>query len=118
MGVVALAAVAWAVRASSVRLPLRAFFQVSGALLFAMAVVFAGNGVFELQSSGVLKATPVAWLGPGLPGLGVHPSVQVLSVQALLLAGAALAGVTLLGERPRWSETTGRRDAARSTVHG
>jgi high-affinity iron transporter len=107
MGVVVLAAVAWAVRASSVRLPLRAFFQVSGALLFAMAVVFAGNGVFELQSSGLLKTTPVAWLGPGLPGLGVHPSVQALSVQALLLAGAALGGVVLLGERPRWTGTAG-----------
>jgi high-affinity iron transporter len=105
VGVVALAGVAYAVRATSARLPLRAFFQATGAALFAMAVVFAGNGVFALQSSGVLKVTPLTWLGPGLPALGVHPNVQALSVQALLLAGAALAGVFLLlddhAEAPR-----------------
>ena len=101
VGLVILAAVAYIIRATSVRLPLRAFFQVSGALLFAMAVVFAGNGVFELQSSGLLKVTPVDWLGTGLPLLGLHPNVQALSVQALLLAGAGLAGLVLLGgDRP------------------
>ena len=64
-------------------------------MLFAMAVVFAGNGVFELQSSGLLKITPLGWLGGGLPVLGVYPNLQVLSVQALLLAGAALAVVII-----------------------
>jgi high-affinity iron transporter len=103
LGLVALAAIAYAVRATSVRLPLRAFFQATGVVLFAMAVVFAGNGVFELQSSGVLKVTPLTWLGPGLPALGLHPNLQALSVQALLLAGAAMAGVVLLMDEG-WGE--------------
>src|SRR5262249_60288762 len=81
--------------ARSVRLPVRAFFQVTGFVLFAMAVVFAGNGVFELQSSGLLKVTPLSWLGSGVPALGLHPNVQALSVQGLLVAGAALALVLL-----------------------
>jgi high-affinity iron transporter len=100
VGLVLLAAVAYLVRATSVRLPLRAFFQVTGGVLFAMAVVFAGNGVFALQESGLIKTTTVFWLGRGLPVLGVHPSLQVLSVQGLLLAGAALALAAVLPGSP------------------
>ena len=43
------------------------FFKFSGLFLFALAVVFAGNGVFELQNAGILLTTPLAWLGSGLP---------------------------------------------------
>ncbi len=96
VGLIMLAAIAYVIKTTSLRLPLRAFFQVTGGLLFAMAVVFAGNGVFELQSSGVLKSTPLAWLRGGLPAFGVYPNVQALSVQALLLAGAMLALVVIL----------------------
>ncbi len=91
VGVVILAAVAVLIRRSSVRLPLRSFFKVTGLVLFAMAVIFAGNGVFELQGAGIIKITPVGWLGLGVPALGLHPSVQALSVQGILLAGALLA---------------------------
>ena len=105
VGLVLLAAIAYVLKATSVRLPLRAFFQVTGGLLFAMAVVFAGNGVFELQASGILKSTPLAWLGGGLPVLGVYPNVQALSVQGLLLAGAMLALVAILsGEHAEGSK--------------
>jgi high-affinity iron transporter len=91
VGLVLLVAIALVIRATSLRLPLRAFFTLTGFVLFAMAVVFAGNGIFELQSSGILKVTSVSWLGTGIPFLGVHPNIQVLSVQALLVAGAVLA---------------------------
>ena len=46
------------IRSTSVRLPLRTFFKVTGLVLFGMAVVFAGNGVFELQMAGVLRIDP------------------------------------------------------------
>jgi high-affinity iron transporter len=91
IGLVILAAVAILIRKSSVKLPLRPFFQVTGYLLFAMAVVFAGNGVFELQSAGYIKTTALEWLGSGLPALGFHPNTQSLSVQALLIVGALVA---------------------------
>ncbi|MEJ7639736.1 MAG: FTR1 family protein, partial [Singulisphaera sp.] len=91
VGLVLLVAIALVIRATSLRLPLRAFFTLTGFVLFAMAVVFAGNGIFELQSSGILKVTAVSWLGTGVPFLGLHPNIQVLSVQALLVAGAVLA---------------------------
>jgi len=96
LGLVLLAIVAYVIRATSIRLPLRAFFKLSGVVLFAMAVVFAGNGIFELQNAGILKTTDVEWFGPGVPALGLYPTVQSLSVQGLLLAGAALALVLIL----------------------
>ncbi|WP_422927376.1 FTR1 family protein [Singulisphaera sp. PoT] len=99
VGLVLLVGVAIVIRATSVRLPLRAFFKVSGIVLFGMAVVFAGNGVFELQSSGMLKTTQLSWLswlGEGVPLLGIYPTVQTISVQALMLVGAGLALALLL----------------------
>jgi high-affinity iron transporter len=105
-GLVLLAVVALVVRATSVRLPLRPFFKVTGGVLFGMAVVFAGNAIFELQQCGLLKTTalggigPASWLGRGIPLLGLYPNVQTLSVQGLLLAGAALALLLMLLDRP------------------
>jgi high-affinity iron transporter len=95
VGLVLLAVFAVALRFTSVRLPLRRFFQVTGLVLFAMSVVFAGHGVLELQVAGVLKSTPVPWLSGGLPALGLHPSLQGVAIQGLLLAGAAVSMVVL-----------------------
>jgi high-affinity iron transporter len=91
VGVVLLALVAVLIRASSVRLPISVFFKLSGVFLFALAVMFAGNGVFELQNAGVLLTTNLAWMGQGLPWAGLYPNLQVVSVQGLLLVGAILA---------------------------
>jgi high-affinity iron transporter len=90
-GLVLLTAIALLIRATSVRLPFRTFFQLSGAFLFALAIIFAGNGVFELQNAGILLTTHLNWLGNGLPIAGLYPNLQVVSVQGLLLAGALLA---------------------------
>ena len=83
--------VATIIRATSVRLPIQLFFKVSGLFLFVLAIVFAGNGVFELQNAGVLITTNLAWMGRGLPWAGLFPNLQVLSVQGLLLFGAVAA---------------------------
>jgi high-affinity iron transporter len=96
LGLVLLGIVYKVIRSASVRLPLKAFFQVSGMVLFTMAVVFAGKGVAELQNSGLVRITPVSWLGQGLPALGFYPNVQTLSVQGLLLVGAVLALLLLI----------------------
>jgi high-affinity iron transporter len=105
IGLVILTAVAVLIRKSSVKLPLRAFFKVTGFVLFAMAVVFAGNGVFELQSAGYIKSTSLDWLGAGLPALGFHPNLQALSVQGLLILGAVLSLVVpVTDSSPRQSK--------------
>ncbi|TDA64059.1 MAG: FTR1 family iron permease [Clostridia bacterium] len=91
------------VRVGSVRLPLKPFFAVTGTLMYYLAFVFAGQGVRELQEGGLLGAAPV----PGVPvidWLGVYPTWQSLSLQALLLLLAAVAMVTVLRrsrKRPR-----------------
>ncbi len=91
VGAAVLALVATLIRATSVRLPIQLFFKVSGLFLFVLAIVFAGNGVFELQNAGVLITTNLTWMGRGLPWAGVFPNLQVLSVQGLLLFGAVAA---------------------------
>jgi high-affinity iron transporter len=95
LGLALLCAVAIIIRATSVRLPLQLFFKFSGAFLFALAIVFAGNGVFELQNAGILITTNFTWIGHGLPWAGLHPNLQVMSVQGLLLAGAVLTWVII-----------------------
>ena len=99
VGVVGLAIIYRIIRTAGVKLPLKTFFKATSIVLFAMAVVFAGNGVFELQQAGLLKITPIAALGVGIPWLGLHPNIQAVSVQALLLAGAAFAFVMLVFDR-------------------
>jgi high-affinity iron transporter len=91
LGVVLLAIIAAIVRATSVRLPMQLFFKLSGIFLFMMAIMFAGNGVFELQNAGILVTTNLGWMGPGLPWAGLFPNFQVLAVQGLLLFGAVAA---------------------------
>ena len=99
IGLILLAVIAALIQASSVRLPIRPFFKATGFALFAMAVIFAGNGVFELQSAGWIKVTPVSWVGLGLPMLGIHPNLQTLVIQGFLMLGAAMTLILPLFER-------------------
>jgi len=108
LGLLLLAVIALLIRATSVRLPLNVFFQLSGAFLFALAIVFAGNGVFELQNADILLTTNLPWMGHGLPWAGLYPNLQVLSVQGLLLAGAIVAWMVV----PRVSLGTNAARAA------
>jgi high-affinity iron transporter len=68
----------------SVRLPIGPFFAVASTLLAIMAVVFVGNGIAALQEAGVLDVTRIHFVS--LPFLGIHPTVQTLVPQALILA--------------------------------
>jgi high-affinity iron transporter len=69
-----------------VRIPMKAFFAVTGALLYYMAFVFAGKGIAELQEAGVVGTTvlpSLEWLR--VPFLGIYPTVQSLALQGLLV---------------------------------
>ncbi|MBM4127667.1 MAG: c-type cytochrome [Nitrospira sp.] len=68
----------------SVRLPIGPFFAVASTLLAIMAVIFVGNGIAALQEAGVLDVTKIHFVS--LPLLGIHPTVQTLVPQALILA--------------------------------
>jgi high-affinity iron transporter len=82
------------------RIPVRQFFMVTGALLYYLAFVFAGRGVKELQESGLVATTPVSW-APRSDLLGIYPTVESLAVQGLIVLAllAALAWVVLRPKR-------------------
>ncbi|HEY7529382.1 MAG TPA: FTR1 family protein [Gemmatimonadota bacterium] len=82
-GLVALGVVVAGLARIGGRIPLRPFFTVTSALLLLLAFTFAGAGVHELQEAGVVPETAVA--GPRVPALGIHPTVESLVAQALLL---------------------------------
>jgi len=84
-GAVVLGVVYVAINRYGVRLPLRPFFAVTSAFLYAMAFNFAGTAIAELQEGGFLPLTPVEWL-PRVPALGLYPTVESAGVQAVLIA--------------------------------
>jgi high-affinity iron transporter len=72
------------------RLPMKHFFAASSVLLYALAIVLAGQGVAALQEAGWL---PVTWVrGVRIEWLGIHPTAEGLALQGLLLV-AALAAI-------------------------
>jgi high-affinity iron transporter len=66
-----------------VRIPLRAFFRTTSVLLYALAIVFVGQGIASLQEAGVVGATFIPYL-PTIKVLGFFPTVQTLAAQGVL----------------------------------
>jgi len=89
-GAVALAIIFMVLRKAAFRIPLGSFFTATSVLLYAMAVVFVGQGIASFQESGVLRATFVDYV-PTIQVLGLFPTVQTLAAQAGMLALAVLA---------------------------
>jgi high-affinity iron transporter len=82
------------------RIPMRAFFNVTGGLLYFMAFRFAGAGVRELQEAGILGQTPLGFVPDSAflsQWLGVFPYLEPLLLQALLLVLAVFALAYVLG---------------------
>jgi high-affinity iron transporter len=80
------------------RVPMRPFFLGTGALLYAMSVVFAGRGVAELQEAGLIAITPWTSL-PAVPTLGFFPTRETLLAQGVLVALLGYALVVTLRRR-------------------
>jgi high-affinity iron transporter len=102
LGAAILVVVYVAISRFGVRLPLRPFFGITSAFLYYMAFVFAGKGVSELQSGGLISTTPVSW-APRLPALGIYPTAESLLAQAvlvLLLVAAVIWTFVLQPRRP------------------
>jgi len=79
---------AWLIMKFSARLPLRQFFAVSGAFMFALAIIFTGKGIAAMQEAGKIPLDPVAL--PSVELLGIYPSYQGLIAQAILVLLAAV----------------------------
>jgi high-affinity iron transporter len=89
-GAVALAASFVLIKRAADKIPMRIFFRVTSFMLYALAVVFVGQGVASLQEASVVPATFVNY-APTIPTLGLFPTVQTLGAQAALLMLAAAA---------------------------
>ena len=90
---VLLAILTWAILRYSVKLPLGRFFAATASLRALLAVVFAGNGIAALQEAGMIDAHAVQHF-ISLPLLGIHPTVQGLTAQAVVLL-LIIAGMLL-----------------------
>jgi len=83
-----LVALGWIILRSSVRLPLNLVFRLNAAILFVLAVVFAGHGVAGLQEAGWLPVDLIAF--PSFDLLGIYPTLETLGAQLVVVALVSL----------------------------
>jgi high-affinity iron transporter len=81
---VALAASFVLIKRAADRVPMRIFFHATSIMLYALAIVFVGQGVASLQEASRVSATFVNY-APTIPMLGIFPTIQTLGAQAILL---------------------------------
>ncbi len=88
-GMILITLVGFAIVKLGARLPLKAAFTATNAILLYLAFVFLGKGLYNLQEAGVFAARPVAWL-PDSELLrqvgGLYPVLQTLVAQAVFVA--------------------------------
>ena len=113
---VALAASFVVIKRAADRIPIRIFFQTTSILLYAMAIVFVGQGIASLQEASRVSATFVNY-APTIPMLGLFPTVQSLGAQAVLLmlaAAAVLVPRNAAARQVRGAERAAMQQAQRS----
>jgi high-affinity iron transporter len=81
-------------------IPIGPVFAATSVLLYALAVIFAGQGIASFQESGVIGATFVSHI-PTVPMLGLYPTVQTLIAQGILLILAMAALVLAMTKKIR-----------------
>ena len=105
-GMLILAVIVYAYSRAGRFAPPQVFFKVSSYLLYALAVVFIGQGIAALQLTGTLPIHPLTM--PSLPALGIHPTIETCAAQLVLIALAAFAWF-------RSSRKSGTPEAPRSS---
>ncbi len=94
-GVAVLSFLVFALLRLGLKIPIKYFFGATGALLYLLAFVFAGQGVKELQAAGWFSVTPLRF-PPTVGPLGVYPTVETVTAQGLMVL-ALLATLFWLG---------------------
>jgi high-affinity iron transporter len=108
-GSMALAVAFIGLRKMTSRIPIGPVFRATSMLLYAMAVVFAGQGIASFQESAVVGATYLSHV-PTVPLLGLYPTVQTLAAQGILLVLAMAALIFPMAKKiPLASTATGSR---------
>lgn len=83
-GLAALVVLTFAILKLGLKVPLKYFFGVTGMFLYAIAFIFAGNGIKELQMAEWVSTTPTGF-PPQVPLLGIYPTLESLAAQTLML---------------------------------
>jgi high-affinity Fe2+/Pb2+ permease len=60
----------------------------------ALAISFAGAGIYELVAAGYVRPRPVPF--PEIPWMGIHPDLTALGVQLTIVTVIAVAAVVTL----------------------
>lgn len=89
VAVALLVVIAWLLLRTSARMPIGKFFSITSVLIAVLAVILVGKGVSALQEAGWVGVSPIGF--PRIELLGIYPTLQTVSSQALVLA-VALAG--------------------------
>jgi high-affinity iron transporter len=111
-GAVGLVAVYFLINQLGLRVAMKPFFTITGAMLYYMAFVFAGKGVASLQEAQLIPVTVIEG-APRIPVLGVYPTLESLVVQGLLVVLAIAAAVWVMRSKVRSSGTTPEGDLLR-----
>ena len=104
LGIVALAAVTYAIFKLGRRLPVKAFLSVAVALLMATSIAFLGNAIYALQEADVIGYHRlVGW--PRLPiylaqATGYYPTRETVLAQVGLLLVYVLGALWMFVARP------------------
>jgi high-affinity iron transporter len=99
-GAIALTVIFVCLRSLVSRIPIGAFFSATSVLLYALAVIFVGQGIASFQESGVMSATFINHL-PTLPMIGFFPTVQTIVAQAILILLAGAAAFVPMARKPQ-----------------
>ncbi|MCX8580890.1 FTR1 family iron permease [Gilliamella sp. B3482] len=84
VGMIVLAFVFVIIRFGTVKLPLKPFFICTSALMYLMAIAFAGGGVKELQEADIIQVTPIDFVH-SVEILGIYPTVETLLPQLFMV---------------------------------
>jgi high-affinity iron transporter len=114
-GALALAVAFFGLRKVTFMIPIGPVFAVTSVLLYALAVIFAGQGIASFQESGVLGATFVSHV-PTVPMLGLYPTIQTLVAQGILLMLALAAGIWPLTKKIRFAPKAAAQGAEPHTT--
>lgn len=86
VGCVVLIGLFYLINYGGMKIPLKPFFMITGALLYYLAFVFSGQAVNELQAGNVIGSTTINF--PTISFLGIYPTLESLLLQMLLVVAA------------------------------
>ncbi|MGN6347881.1 MAG: FTR1 family iron permease [Candidatus Nitrosocosmicus sp.] len=109
-GLSAIIAIVFLIRKFGKKLPLRALFGLTIAVGSYMSITFIGNAIRELQEAGYISTTQLFGTIPRLDinlaeMTGIHPTLETIAGQIILLSIYAAGSLYVLAIQPRKKQT-------------